>query len=167
MGATTEDDVPCEYYVIGATDLGKQQKDVFAALGNAVNFWVYAPTPRGELSPFDVAFRDRPEEFFDEYGVLRPERWDPLRSGDAPPFSLPIPEENAFQVESPIEEGEAAALLIRELSVNPASTSENDFYAPIPSETLTIGAPDPESVPFIADDSLQRSACHRAGRPAD
>ena len=153
--ATTANDAPCEYYVIGATDLGKQQKDVFAALGNAVNFWVYAPTPRGELSPFDVAFRDHPEDFFDEYGVLRPERWDPQRSGDAPPFSLPIPEENIFQVESPIEEGEAAALLIRELSVNPNSTSESDFYAPIPSETLTIGAPDPESVPFISNEAAR------------
>ncbi len=153
--AVPNDPANREYYVVGATDLGKQQKDVFAALGDAVHFWVYAPTPRGKLSPFDVAFRDHPEEFFDEYGVLRPDRWDPQRSGDAPPFSLPIPEENIFQVESPIEEGEAIALLIRELSVNPDSTSEKDFYAPIPSETLTIGAPDSESVPFIADEAAK------------
>ncbi|MGI6402152.1 MAG: PD-(D/E)XK nuclease family protein [Thermoguttaceae bacterium] len=159
-----------EYFVIGAVDLNRQQKDVFNALGDRVEYWIYAPTASATNLPstsFERYFSERPEEFFDEFGCVVPQRWDPALDQDRVQFTLPIPDENIFQVDSPEEQGEAVALLTRELSWRHEASDAQD-YAPVEPEQLTIGAPDAEVVPFIEDKmkELGYQTIHGEGSPA-
>ncbi|MBQ5790452.1 MAG: hypothetical protein IIW01_09195 [Thermoguttaceae bacterium] len=119
------------YLVVGAVDLNRQQKAIFEALGNKVSFFVFAPE----------TLQDR----FDEFGVVVPEAWETAE--------IPIPDRRFFQVDGPVEQGKAAALLVRELSKVPVENDANGApdwrYEPIPADSLTIGVPDAEVVPFL------------------
>lgn len=163
------DGEPRRYFIIGAVDLKRQQKEIFDALGDAVQYWVYAPTLAADAparTGFDDYYQEHFRDFFDEYGCVRPERWNPDERPDGPAFALPIPDENVFQVESPQEQGEAVALLTRELSRIPGETEH--IYEPIKAEQLTVGAPDPEVVPFVEEqlNALGYSTIHGEGTPA-
>ncbi len=117
--------------VVGAVDLNRQQKAIFDALGDRVSFFVFAPETE----------KDR----FDEFGVVIPEAWETAE--------IPIPNNRFFQVDGPVEQGKAAALLVCELSkvsVENGADGEPDWrYEPIPADSLTIGVPDDEVVPFL------------------
>lgn len=162
-----------EYFIIGAVDLDRQQKDVFDALGDRVQYWVFAPTARDSdacKTEFDAYFESHLDDFFDDHGCVVPDRWDPERTKDGVCFMLPVPEENVFQVDNPQEQGEAVALLTRELSradARDASLNNGNFYNPIEPEQLTIGTPDPEAVPFIEDamKELGYHTIHGEGTP--
>ena len=92
---TFQNGADCEAIrVLGAADLNRLQKDVFAALGERVEFWVFAPEEK--------------EELFDDFGCVAPEKWER--------YEIPLADEQLFQVDSPPEQGEAAAYLTRELS---------------------------------------------------
>lgn len=148
---------PRRYFIVGATDLDRQQKDVFQALGDRVQFWIYAPVDSASGAPktsFDLRFESRPEDFFDECGCVVPERWDPTLGDDDAKLILPIPESNFFQVDDPPDQGRAVAELTRELSIRSGEARAkfaNEFYDPIEPEQLSICAPDPEVVPFVED----------------
>lgn len=112
--------------VLGAADLNRLQKDVFAALGESVEFWVFAPEEK--------------EELFDDFGCVAPEKWER--------YEIPLADEQLFQVDSPPEQGEAAAYLTRELSKR--YDQDGWSYEPIKPTSLTVGVPDPEVAPFVA-----------------
>ncbi|MDO5308294.1 MAG: PD-(D/E)XK nuclease family protein [Planctomycetia bacterium] len=127
----TVNDQPREYRLIGASDLDQQLKDIFNALRSRVQYWVFAPESESER--------------FDQFGCVRSDAWDD--------FQLPLEEQNLFQVESPADQGRAVALLTMELSKVYHSDSNGATtwrYEPIEPEALTIGAPDDEVAPFIA-----------------
>ena len=131
VGGGFENGASKRYIVVGAVDLNRQQKAIFEALGDKISFFVFAPESE----------KDR----FDEFGVVIPEAWETAE--------IPIPDRRFFQVDGPVEQGQAAALLVRELSKVPvenASDGAPDWrYEPIPADSLTIGVPDPEVVPFL------------------
>lgn len=135
VGGGFENGASKRYLVVGAVDLNRQQKAIFEALGNKVSFFVFAPE----------SLQDR----FDEFGVVVPEAWETAE--------IPIPDRRFFQVDGPVEQGKAAALLVRELSKVPVENDANgdadgapDWrYEPIPADSLTIGVPDAEVVPFL------------------
>ena len=138
VGGGFENGAAKRYFVVGAVDLNRQQKTIFEALGDRVSFFVFAPE----------SLRDR----FDEFGVVVPEAWETAE--------IPIPDRRFFQVDGPVEQAQAAALLVRELSKVPVendSDGENadagaapDWrYEPIPADSLTVGVPDAEVVPFL------------------
>ena len=168
------------YFVIGAVDLNQQQKDIFQALEDRVQYWVYAPLSRnGEVenkkenedsqdaqnpqtsqssdgpkntpkSTFKHDFNERPGEFFDEFGCVNPKRW----TFDANPTPIiPIPDENVFLVDSPEDQGKAVALLARELSLKEGveTPASADDYERVEAERLVVGAPDLEVVPFVEE----------------
>ena len=158
------------YFVIGAVDLNRQQKEVFRALGDRVRYWVYAPlssdAPSDKKSEFEVAFDKDPGYFFDEFGCVNPERW----ALDADPTpNIPIPDENVFLVDSPEDQGKAVALLACELSLKegvetPASA---DDYERVEAERLVVGAPDLEVVPFVEErmKEIGYATIHGEGSP--
>ncbi|MBR4832889.1 MAG: PD-(D/E)XK nuclease family protein [Thermoguttaceae bacterium] len=119
------------FVVVGAVDLNRLQKAIFDALGDRVSFFVFAPESE----------KDR----FDEFGVVIPEAWETAE--------IPIPDRNFFQVDGPVEQGRAAALLVCELSTVPVENGGDGEldrrYEPIPADSLTIGVPDDEVVPFL------------------
>lgn len=162
--------VPRRYFVIGAVDLNRQQKKFFDALGERVQFWVYAPVapPKEKKTDFDVEFETSYSKFFDEYGCVLPERWS-LEPDVAPKLTLPIPDENVFLVDSPEDQGKAVALLTRELSAKfkNKKPSSADDYDPISAESLTIGAPDLEVVPFVEErmKEIGYATIHGEGTP--
>lgn len=131
VGGGFENGASKRYLVVGAVDLNRQQKAIFEALGNKVSFFVFAPE----------TLQDR----FDEFGVVVPEAWETAE--------IPIPDRRFFQVDGPVEQGKAAALLVRELSKVPVENDANGApdwrYEPIPADSLTIGVPDAEVVPFL------------------
>ncbi|MBQ9799048.1 MAG: PD-(D/E)XK nuclease family protein, partial [Thermoguttaceae bacterium] len=138
VGGGFENGASKRYIVVGAVDLNRQQKAIFEALGDKISFFVFAPE----------ALQDR----FDEFGVVIPDAWETAE--------IPIPDRRFFQVDGPVEQAQAAALLVRELSKVPvenASDGDNgdanavpDWrYEPIPPDSLTIGVPDAEVVPFL------------------
>lgn len=138
VGGGFENGASKRYLVVGAVDLNRQQKAIFEALGNKVSFFVFAPE----------SLQDR----FDEFGVVVPEAWETAE--------IPIPDRRFFQVDGPVEQGKAAALLVRELSKIPVENASDDEnadadaapdwrYEPIPADSLTIGVPDAEVVPFL------------------
>ena len=135
VGGGFENGASKRYLVVGAVDLNRQQKAIFEALGDRVSFFVFAPE----------SLQDR----FDEFGVVVPEAWETAE--------IPIPDRRFFQVDGPVEQGKAAALLVRELSKVPVENDANgdadgapDWrYEPIPADSLTIGVPDAEVVPFL------------------
>lgn len=131
VGGGFENGASKRYIVVGAVDLNRQQKAIFEALGDRVSFFVFAPE----------SLQDR----FDEFGVVVPEAWETAE--------IPIPDRRFFQVDGPVEQGKAAALLVRELSKIPVENDANGApdwrYEPIPADSLTIGVPDPEVVPFL------------------
>ncbi len=138
VGGGFENGASKRYFVVGAVDLNRQQKAIFEALGDKISFFVFAPE----------ALQDR----FDEFGVVIPDAWETAE--------IPIPDRRFFQVDGPVEQAQAAALLVRELSKVPLendSDGENadafaapDWrYEPIPADSLTIGVPDAEVVPFL------------------
>ncbi len=138
VGGGFENGASKRYFVVGAVDLNRQQKAIFEALGDRVSFFVFAPE----------SLQDR----FDEFGVVVPEAWETAE--------IPIPDRRFFQVDGPVEQGKAAALLVRELSKisvendangeNGAAEAAPDWrYEPIPADSLTIGVPDAEVVPFL------------------
>ncbi len=124
--------VPREYRLVGAVDLDRQQKAFFDALGDRVQYWIFAP--------------ESEKERFDEFGCVAPDAWKDYR--------LPISDDRLIQVDSPVEQGETAALLLRELSKKyDVPTSDGSFtwrYDPIAPEAVTIGTPDQEVVPFAS-----------------
>ncbi|MBQ9128435.1 MAG: hypothetical protein IJY15_11845, partial [Thermoguttaceae bacterium] len=125
-GGGFENGASKRYFVLGAFDLNRQQNAIFEALGDRVSFFVFAPE----------SLQDR----FDEFGVVIPEAWETAE--------IPIPDRRFFQVDGPVEQGKAAALLVRELSKVPVD--DGDWrYEPIPADSLTIGVPDAEVVPFL------------------
>ena len=115
------------YRVLGAVDLAQQQIDIFAAIDERVEYWIFAPESEAEL--------------FDEYGRVVPDRWQN--------FELPVPVESFYQVDSPAEQGETVAALIRELSK--VRDGDDWRYEPIHPEQLTIGLPDDEVAPFVEE----------------
>ena len=138
VGGGFENGAAKRYLVVGAVDLNRQQKAIFEALGDRVSFFVFAPE----------SLQDR----FDEFGVVVPEAWETAE--------IPIPDRRFFQVDGPVEQGKAAALLVRELSKIPVENASDDEnadadaapdwrYEPIPAASLTIGVPDAEVVPFL------------------
>ena len=131
VGGGFENGASKRYFVVGAVDLNRQQKAIFEALGDRVSFFVFAPE----------SLQDR----FDEFGVVIPEAWETAE--------IPIPDRRFFQVDGPVEQGQAAALLVRELSKVPVENGESGApdwrYEPIPADSLTIGVPDAEVVPFL------------------
>ena len=141
VGGGFENGAAKRYIVVGAVDLNRQQKAIFEALGDRVSFFVFAPE----------SLQDR----FDEFGVVVPEAWETAE--------IPLPDRRFFQVDGPVEQGKAAALLVRELSKIPVENAANDAngenadaaaapdwrYEPIPADSLTIGVPDAEVVPFL------------------
>lgn len=131
VGGGFENGASKRYFVVGAVDLNRQQKAIFEALGDRVSFFVFAPE----------SLQDR----FDEFGVVVPEAWESAE--------IPIPDRRFFQVDGPVEQGKAAALLVRELSKIPVENAPDGVpdwrYEPIPADSLTIGVPDAEVVPFL------------------
>ncbi|MBQ2791031.1 MAG: PD-(D/E)XK nuclease family protein, partial [Thermoguttaceae bacterium] len=131
VGGGFENGASKRYFVVGAVDLNRQQKAIFEALGDKVSFFIFAPE----------SLQDR----FDEFGVVVPEAWETAE--------IPIPDRRFFQVDGPVEQAQAAALLVRELSKipveNDADAAPDWRYEPIPADSLTIGVPDPEVVPFL------------------
>ena len=131
VGGGFENGASKRYVVVGAVDLNRQQKAIFEALGDKISFFVFAPE----------SLQDR----FDEFGVVIPEAWEAAE--------IPIPDRGFFQVDGPVEQGKAAALLVRELSKVPVENDANGApdwrYEPIPADSLTIGVPDAEVVPFL------------------
>ncbi len=135
VGGGFENGASKRYFVVGAVDLNRQQKAIFEALGDKVSFFIFAPE----------SLQDR----FDEFGVVVPEAWETAE--------IPIPDRSFFQVDGPVEQAQAAALLVRELSkisvandANGAAEAAPDWrYEPIPADSLTIGVPDAEVVPFL------------------
>ncbi|MBQ5790538.1 MAG: hypothetical protein IIW01_09625, partial [Thermoguttaceae bacterium] len=131
VGGGFENGASKRYFVVGAVDLNRQQKAIFEALGDRVSFFVFAPE----------SLQDR----FDEFGVVIPEAWETAE--------IPIPDRRFFQVDGPVEQGKAAALLVRELSKVPVENAPDGApdwrYEPIPADSLTIGVPDAEVVPFL------------------
>ncbi|MBR4104603.1 MAG: PD-(D/E)XK nuclease family protein [Thermoguttaceae bacterium] len=141
VGGGFENGAAKRYLVVGAVDLNRQQKAIFEALRDRVSFFVFAPE----------SLQDR----FDEFGVVVPEAWETAE--------ISIPDRRFFQVDGPVEQGKAAALLVRELSKIPVENDANgengaaeaaeaapDWrYEPIPADSLTIGVPDAEVVPFL------------------
>ena len=126
VGGGFENGASKRYIVVGAVDLNRQQKAIFEALGDKISFFVFAPESEAAR--------------FDEFGVVIPEAWESAE--------IPIPDRRFFQVDGPVEQGKAAALLVRELSKVPVD--DGDWrYEPIPADSLTIGVPDPEVVPFL------------------
>ncbi|MBR4975413.1 MAG: hypothetical protein IKY61_00050, partial [Thermoguttaceae bacterium] len=126
VGGGFENGASKRYIVVGAVDLNRQQKAIFEALGDKISFFVFAPESEAAR--------------FDEFGVVIPEAWESAE--------IPIPDRRFFQVDGPVEQGKAAALLVRELSKVPVD--DGDWrYEPIPAASLTIGVPDPEVVPFL------------------
>ncbi|MBP3529624.1 MAG: PD-(D/E)XK nuclease family protein [Thermoguttaceae bacterium] len=126
VGGGFENGASKRYFVVGAVDLNRQQKAIFEALGDKVSFFIFAPE----------SLQDR----FDEFGVVVPEAWETAE--------IPIPDRRFFQVDGPVEQAQAAALLVRELSKIPLD--DGDWrYEPIPADSLTIGVPDAEVVPFL------------------
>ncbi len=120
------DGVAREYRVIGAVDLNKLQKSVFERLGDRVEFWVFAPESESAA--------------FDEFGCVLPEAWEKR--------PIPLQNEQLFQVDKPVDQGEAANLLVRELSKR-YDADGNWTYEPLDPYSLTIGAPDDEVTPFV------------------
>jgi len=138
VGGGFENGAAKRYFVVGAVDLNRQQKAIFEALGDKVSFFIFAPE----------SLQDR----FDEFGVVVPEAWETAE--------IPIPDRRFFQVDGPVEQGKAAALLVRELSKIPVENASDDEnadadaapdwrYEPTPAASLTIGVPDAEVVPFL------------------
>ncbi len=138
VGGGFENGASKRYIVVGAVDLNRQQKAIFEALGDRVSFFVFAPE----------SLQDR----FDEFGVVVPDAWETAE--------ISIPDRRFFQVDGPVEQAQAAALLVRELSKVPVENNANgenadanaapDWrYEPIPADSLTIGVPDAEVVPFL------------------
>lgn len=116
-------------FVVGAVDLNRVQKAFFDALGDAVRYFVFAPETEAAK--------------FDAFGCVVPDAWE-----DA---VLPISDECFFQVDSPSDQAKAAALLVGELSKK--YDANGDWrYAPISPETLTVGVPDAQVVPFLEEE---------------
>ncbi|MBQ6828699.1 MAG: hypothetical protein IJO46_11870, partial [Thermoguttaceae bacterium] len=138
VGGGFENGASKRYFVVGAVDLNRQQKAIFEALGAQISFFVFAPE----------TLQDR----FDEFGVVIPDAWETAE--------IPLPDRRIFQVDGPVEQAQAAALLVRELSKVPVKNDANgdngdanavpDWrYEPIPADSLTLGVPDAEVVPFL------------------
>ena len=138
VGGGFENGAAKRYIVVGAVDLNRQQKAIFEALGAQISFFVFAPE----------TLQDR----FDEFGVVIPDAWETAE--------IPLPDRRIFQVDGPVEQAQAAALLVRELSKVPVKNDANgdngdanavpDWrYEPIPADSLTLGVPDAEVVPFL------------------
>lgn len=129
IGASLDASTRC--VVVGAVDLNRQQKAIFEALGDRVSFFVFAPESE----------KDR----FDEFGVVIPEAWETAE--------IPISDRRLFQVDGPVDQARAAALLVGELSKVPVADDANGELEPrlepIPADSLTIGVPDDEVVPFL------------------
>lgn len=122
----TIDGEPREYRVVGAVDLNRLQKSVFEKLGNRVEFWVFAPESEADA--------------FDDFGCVDPDVW-----GE---YELPLNDAQLFQVKSPVEQGKAVELLVRELSKR-YDADGNWEYERLDPYSLTVGVPDEEVVPFI------------------
>ena len=103
VGGGFENGAAKRYLVVGAVDLNRQQKAIFEALRDRVSFFVFAPE----------SLQDR----FDEFGVVVPEAWETAE--------ISIPDRRFFQVDGPVEQGKAAALLVRELSKIPVENDAN------------------------------------------
>lgn len=130
IGASDDDAYngePREYRLVGAVDLNRLQKSVFERLGDRIEAWVFAP--------------EEEEARFDEFGCVIPDAWEDYR--------LDLSDDHIFQVDSPVEQGEAAGLLVRELSKRYDATGAWR-YEPIDPNSLTIGVPDHEVAPFVA-----------------
>ncbi|MBQ9371255.1 MAG: PD-(D/E)XK nuclease family protein [Thermoguttaceae bacterium] len=131
VGGTAFDsynDAPRLYRVLGAVDLKRQQLDFFKAIDDRVEYWVCAPETEADS--------------FDEFGRVLPDAWQDFRAN--------ILDENVFQVDSPVEQGEAVALLIKELSK--AREEDGSWrYERIDPDQVTIGLPDDDVAPFVEE----------------
>ena len=125
LGSIAENVGAREFRIVGAVDLNDLQKTIFEKLGDRVEFWIFAPESEAEG--------------FDEFGRIVPDVWTKR--------AIPIADRSLFQVATPSEQGEAVALLIRELSkVYDEKGWEYERFDPL---TLAIGVPSDEVGPFV------------------